>query len=123
MAAVRAMALVCDAALWQLLRSIGSDAHILDVLPKMWPAALAFFDKAAASPASVIDDSLRLQLDDAPAPKVTARSQRAAADMARIRLAAAGDKEQTPVQLPKKPFLLPKVQAQPTRPKLSLQGR
>eukprot|EP00965_Chrysotila_dentata_P046265 1537700-Pleurochrysis_carterae.AAC.1 len=34
MAAVRAMALVCESALWMLLRAIGSDAHmILDLLP------------------------------------------------------------------------------------------
>eukprot|EP00965_Chrysotila_dentata_P051661 1715117-Pleurochrysis_carterae.AAC.1 len=39
MAAVRAMALVCESALWMLLRAIGSDAHILDVLPTIWPTA------------------------------------------------------------------------------------
>eukprot|EP00965_Chrysotila_dentata_P160070 5285765-Pleurochrysis_carterae.AAC.1 len=33
MAAVRAMAIVCESALCMLLRAIGSDAHILDVLP------------------------------------------------------------------------------------------
>eukprot|EP00965_Chrysotila_dentata_P104278 3443591-Pleurochrysis_carterae.AAC.1 len=34
MAAARAMALVCESSLcWMLLRAIGSDAHILDVLP------------------------------------------------------------------------------------------
>eukprot|EP00965_Chrysotila_dentata_P176817 5839777-Pleurochrysis_carterae.AAC.1 len=37
MAAVRAMALVCKFSLWTLLRAIGSDAHILDVVPTMWP--------------------------------------------------------------------------------------
>ena len=37
MSAVRALALICDACLWMLLRRIGSEAqHILDVLPKMW---------------------------------------------------------------------------------------
>eukprot|EP00965_Chrysotila_dentata_P155116 5125649-Pleurochrysis_carterae.AAC.1 len=30
MAAVRAIALVCESSLWMLLRAIGSDAHILD---------------------------------------------------------------------------------------------
>eukprot|EP00965_Chrysotila_dentata_P000282 8912-Pleurochrysis_carterae.AAC.1 len=33
MAAVRAMVLVCESSLCMLLRAIGSDAHILDVLP------------------------------------------------------------------------------------------
>eukprot|EP00965_Chrysotila_dentata_P118945 3932998-Pleurochrysis_carterae.AAC.1 len=60
MAAVRAMALVCESSLWMLLRAIGSDAHILDMLPTMWPTALAFFEQAAASPAAVIDCSLEL---------------------------------------------------------------
>ena len=41
--AVRALALICDACLWVLLRRIGSDAqHILDVLPKMRIKTLEF---------------------------------------------------------------------------------
>eukprot|EP00965_Chrysotila_dentata_P066324 2195842-Pleurochrysis_carterae.AAC.1 len=60
MAAVRTMAFVCESALWMLLRVIGSDAHILDVLPTMWPTALAFLEQAAASPAAVIDGTLEL---------------------------------------------------------------
>eukprot|EP00965_Chrysotila_dentata_P060759 2013268-Pleurochrysis_carterae.AAC.1 len=63
MAAVRAMALVCESSLWILLRAIGSDAHILDVLPTMWPTALAFFQQAAALPAAVIDGTLELIVD------------------------------------------------------------
>eukprot|EP00965_Chrysotila_dentata_P013385 442897-Pleurochrysis_carterae.AAC.1 len=55
MAAVRAMALVCESSLCMLLRAIGSSAHILDVLPTMWPEAFAFFEQAAASPAAVVD--------------------------------------------------------------------
>ena len=44
MSAVRALALICDACLWMLLRRISSEAqHILDVLPKMWTETLAFF--------------------------------------------------------------------------------
>eukprot|EP00965_Chrysotila_dentata_P177678 5869120-Pleurochrysis_carterae.AAC.1 len=58
-AVVRAMALVCESSLWMLLRAIGSDAHI-DVLPTMWPKALAFFEQSAASPAAVVDGSLEL---------------------------------------------------------------
>eukprot|EP00965_Chrysotila_dentata_P022194 734297-Pleurochrysis_carterae.AAC.20 len=49
MAAVRAMDLACESLLWMLLRAIGSDAHILDVLPTKWPTTLAFFEKATAS--------------------------------------------------------------------------
>eukprot|EP00965_Chrysotila_dentata_P120377 3980441-Pleurochrysis_carterae.AAC.1 len=41
-----------------LLRAIGSDAHILDVLPTMWPPALALFKQAVASPAAVIKGTL-----------------------------------------------------------------
>ena len=48
MSAVRALALICDACLWMLLRRIGSEAqHILYVLPKMWTETLAFFHAAA----------------------------------------------------------------------------
>eukprot|EP00965_Chrysotila_dentata_P203402 6181690-Pleurochrysis_carterae.AAC.1 len=52
MAAVRAIALVYESALWMLLRAIGSDAHILDVLLTMWPTSLAFFEQVAALPAA-----------------------------------------------------------------------
>eukprot|EP00965_Chrysotila_dentata_P132850 4392732-Pleurochrysis_carterae.AAC.1 len=60
MAAVRAMALACESSLWMLLHAIGFDAHILDVLPSMWPTSLAFFQQAAASPAAMIDGALEL---------------------------------------------------------------
>eukprot|EP00965_Chrysotila_dentata_P048408 1605841-Pleurochrysis_carterae.AAC.1 len=63
MAAVRAMAIICESSLWTLLRAIGSDAHILDVLPTMWPTALAFFVQAAATPATVVDGSLQLVVE------------------------------------------------------------
>eukprot|EP00965_Chrysotila_dentata_P172484 5691659-Pleurochrysis_carterae.AAC.1 len=63
MATVRAMALVCESALWMLLRAIGSDAHILTVLPTVWPTALAFFEQDAASPAAVIDGTLELVVE------------------------------------------------------------
>eukprot|EP00965_Chrysotila_dentata_P096639 3193231-Pleurochrysis_carterae.AAC.1 len=91
MAAVRAVALVCESALWLLLRAIGSDAHILDVLPTMWPTALAFFEQAAASPTAVIDGTLELIVEGVREEKLTARARRAAVDMARIRELAAGD--------------------------------
>eukprot|EP00965_Chrysotila_dentata_P109259 3610982-Pleurochrysis_carterae.AAC.3 len=58
MAAVRAMALICESLLWMLLHDIGYDAHILDVLPTIWPTALAFFEQFAASPAAVIFGAL-----------------------------------------------------------------
>ena len=44
MAAVRTMALIADSALWTLLRCIGSDGHILDVLPYMWIGGLGAND-------------------------------------------------------------------------------
>eukprot|EP00965_Chrysotila_dentata_P016235 537248-Pleurochrysis_carterae.AAC.1 len=91
MAAVSAMALVCESALWMLLRAIGSDAHILDVLQTMWPMALAFFEQAAASPAAVIDGTLELFVESVREEKLTARARRTALDMARIRELAAGD--------------------------------
>eukprot|EP00965_Chrysotila_dentata_P122973 4064717-Pleurochrysis_carterae.AAC.1 len=91
MAAVRAMALVCEFSLWMLLCAIGSDAHILNVLPTMWPTALAFFQQAAASPTAVIDGMLELIVDGVREEKLTARACRAALDMARIRELAAGD--------------------------------
>eukprot|EP00965_Chrysotila_dentata_P137565 4550709-Pleurochrysis_carterae.AAC.1 len=92
MAAVRAMALVCESALWMLLRAIGSDTHILDILPTMWPPALPrLFEQAAASPAAVIDGTLKLIVEGLHEEKLTARARRAALDMARIRELAAGD--------------------------------
>ena len=62
----------------------------------VWPAAHSFFTRAAASPAAVINGSLRMELgiELAPPPatpsqgKCSARNQ---IDMARIRLAATGD--------------------------------
>ena len=96
MAAVRTMALVCDVVLWPLLRAVkpAADKHTLDVLPVVWPTALAFFKAAAAAPASVVDGSLRLNLGDAPTASTASqatRSQRARIDMERIRSKAAGD--------------------------------
>eukprot|EP00965_Chrysotila_dentata_P172018 5676609-Pleurochrysis_carterae.AAC.1 len=61
MAAVRAMGGPCLRVL--ALDIIGSDAHILDVLPTMWPTALALFQQAAASPAAVMDGTLELIVD------------------------------------------------------------
>eukprot|EP00965_Chrysotila_dentata_P127766 4224695-Pleurochrysis_carterae.AAC.1 len=60
MAAVRAMALVCESVLWMLLRAIGSDAHILD---------------AAASPAAVINGTLELIVKGVREEKLTARAR------------------------------------------------
>eukprot|EP00965_Chrysotila_dentata_P188625 6172851-Pleurochrysis_carterae.AAC.5 len=57
--------LVCESALWMLLRAIGSDAHILDVLLTTWTTALAFFKQAAASPAAVVDRTLELIVEGA----------------------------------------------------------
>jgi hypothetical protein len=90
MAAIRSLALICDSSLFTLLRCIGSDDHILDVLPRMWPATLAFFEAAAAAPETIIEGSLELKLDVRDA-KVTPRSRRAATDMQRIRRLAIGD--------------------------------
>eukprot|EP00965_Chrysotila_dentata_P071716 2369238-Pleurochrysis_carterae.AAC.1 len=75
------MSLVCKSSLWRLLREIGSDAHILDVLPTMWPSALTFFKQAAASPAAVIDGTLELIIEDVREEKLTARARRAALDI------------------------------------------
>eukprot|EP00965_Chrysotila_dentata_P180473 5957420-Pleurochrysis_carterae.AAC.1 len=80
-AALRAMALVCESTLWMLLLAIGSDAHILDVLPTM----------VAALSAGVIDGVLELIVEGAHKEKLTARAQRAAFDIARTRKLAAGD--------------------------------
>ena len=90
LSAVRAMALIADSALWKLLRRIGSEEHILDVLPGMWETTLAFFEAAAANPRSLIDGSLKLELGGSE-PKVTPRSLRAAVDLDRIRAASKGD--------------------------------
>eukprot|EP00965_Chrysotila_dentata_P169597 5598535-Pleurochrysis_carterae.AAC.1 len=75
MAAGHAMALVCESALWMLLRAIGSDAHILDVLPTMWPTVVAFFEQAAASPAAVIDGTFELIVEGVRLEKLTARTR------------------------------------------------
>ena len=52
---------MCDAVLWPRLKALKPPAnkHVLDVLPKVWTEALAFFDRAAAAPAGLIDGSLR----------------------------------------------------------------
>ena len=97
MAAVRAMAIVCDAVLWPLLKAVkpAPDKHVLDVLPKVWPAALEFFRDVEARPAGLLDGTLRMDLGAAPAATATAaqarRSERARIDMARIRARATGD--------------------------------
>eukprot|EP00965_Chrysotila_dentata_P015727 520676-Pleurochrysis_carterae.AAC.1 len=75
------MALVCESALWMLLRAIGSDAHILEVLLTMWPMALASFEQAAASPAAVFDGTLKLVVEGVREEKLTARARRAALDV------------------------------------------
>eukprot|EP00965_Chrysotila_dentata_P249316 6208841-Pleurochrysis_carterae.AAC.3 len=67
-----------------LLHAIGSDAHVLDVLPTMWPTALAFFKQATAAPAAVIDGTLELIIKGVHEEKLTARARQAARDMARI---------------------------------------
>ena len=91
MAAVRSLALICDACLWPLLRSIGSNKHILDVLPVMWPQALAFFKEAASSPQHIMDGSLELLLSCDREAKLTERAKRSAVDMQRIRAKVAGN--------------------------------
>jgi hypothetical protein len=77
--------------MWNLLRCIGSDEHILDVLPEMWPRTLAFFEQAAASPRQLIDGTLKLKLNCTREAKVTPRAQRAALDVKRIRKLVEGD--------------------------------
>jgi|EP00966_Prymnesium_polylepis_P050971 hypothetical protein len=99
MAGVRAMALICDSMFWQIIRAVkpSAEKHVLDGLPRVWPAAHSFFERAAASPAGVIDSSLKMELgcELAPAAPVTAsqakRSARAQIDMVRIRAKATGD--------------------------------
>ena len=91
MAAVRTLALICDASLWMHLRCIGSDAHILDVLPQMWPKTLAWFEEMAADPQGVINGSSPLVMEGVREAKATARSKRAELDMVRIRRLIAND--------------------------------
>lgn len=99
MAGVRAMALICDAVFWPLISAIKpkAEAHVLDVLPRVWPAVHAFFESAAAAPEGIVDGSLKLELPGAPAPPAPTtasqarRSDRHRADMTRIRAKAAGD--------------------------------
>jgi hypothetical protein len=97
MAAVRAMAIVCDAVLWPLLRAVkpSAEKHVLDVLPVVWPTALKYFKAAAAAPAGVVDGSSRLDLGGHALTVSTAaqatRSARGRLDMERIREKAKGD--------------------------------
>eukprot|EP00965_Chrysotila_dentata_P114264 3776682-Pleurochrysis_carterae.AAC.2 len=92
MATVRAMAFVYKSSLWMLQSTISSDAHIPDVLPTMWTTAFAFFEQAAASPVDVTDSTLELIVEDVRKERLTARTRRAALNMARmIRELAAGD--------------------------------
>lgn len=91
MAAVHTMAILCDASLFQLLRAIGSDDHILDVLPEMWPKTLAFYEAAAAEPRRIINRSLKLELPCGQEARETERSRRAAIDMKRIYSEAMGN--------------------------------
>jgi hypothetical protein len=99
MAAVRAMAIVCEAVLWPLLKAIkpAPDKHVLDVLPNVWPKAVEFFRDVEARPAGLLESTLRMDLGAAApaAPATTAaqarRSERARIDMERIRARAKGD--------------------------------
>ena len=99
MAGVRAMALICDSVFWQMIRAVkpSAEKHVLDVLPRIWPAAHSFFERAAASPSAVIDGSLQMELGCELAPAAPAtdsqakRSARNRIDMVRIRAAATND--------------------------------
>jgi hypothetical protein len=98
MAGVRAMALICDTVFWKMIRAVkpSAEKHVLDVLPRVWPAAHSFFERAAASPSAVIDGSLKMELglDVAPvaaSPSQAKRSARAQVDMTRIRAASKDD--------------------------------
>eukprot|EP00965_Chrysotila_dentata_P154174 5095328-Pleurochrysis_carterae.AAC.1 len=84
------MALVCECSLWMLLRAIGPDTHILDVLSTMWPTVFDFFEEAAVSPSAVMDGSLELVVKGVREEKLTSRARQAAVDIARIREMAAG---------------------------------
>eukprot|EP00965_Chrysotila_dentata_P009190 299275-Pleurochrysis_carterae.AAC.1 len=64
-----------------LLRAIGLEAHILDVLPTMWPTALNFFEQVAVSPKVVIDGTLELIFEGVREEKLTAQARRAAFDI------------------------------------------
>jgi hypothetical protein len=99
MAGVRAMALICDSVLWKMIRAVkpSAEKHVLDVLPRVWPAAHSFFERAAIAPSAIIDNSLQMELGAVAAPVLAAtlgqakRSARNEIDMARIRCAATAD--------------------------------
>ena len=106
MAAVRSMAIIADAWLWPMLRAIepGSDVHILDVCPVLWPRCCSWLEEAAESPQSAIDGSLCLRtsleagkLRTTPKKQQTAsakrRAERAKLDLERIRAAIDADAE------------------------------
>ena len=97
-AAVRAMAIVCDAVVWAALKALkpGDDQHVLNVLPDVWPKIHSYFGDAASDPASVVEGSLQLsarlgQPSPTEAPTTATRGGRARLDMLRIRAAATGD--------------------------------
>ena len=104
MAAVRSMAIIADAWLWPMLRAIepGSEVHILDVCPVLWPRCCTWLEEAAASPQTVIDGSLCLRMSleagkqrTTPRKQQTASAKRRAAraklDLQRIRAAIDAD--------------------------------
>jgi hypothetical protein len=64
MASLRAMSIVTDVVFWKMVKALqpSADKHVLDVLPTVWPNAHAFFTAAAASPASLYDKSLTLDV-------------------------------------------------------------
>lgn len=93
-AAVHAMAFICEACVWPALHAIkcNLDQHILDVLPSFWSNFVEFFERAAASPASVMNGDLAMKLPfDTSRDTHTPRSARAALDMERIRRATEGN--------------------------------
>ena len=98
MAAVRAMAIICDAVVFPALAAIkpSADKHVLDVLPETWPRIHKYFGDAAADPAAVIEGSLQLYArlgQPAPSepPTQATRGGRARLDMLRIREASRGN--------------------------------
>ena len=98
MAALRAMAIICDAVMWPALTALkpGPEKHVLDVLPDVWPKIHTYFTEAAEDPASVVEGSLSLrsrlsQAAPTEAPSQATRGGRARLDMLRICGAAAGD--------------------------------